>query len=144
MTIYEMIPNYLYVSGSLNQADWEFVNQKIKVVVNLRTEPDRPPFGSPHITYYWFPMTILVAPTVQWTAQFSEFINDLIDSGHPVLMHDRLGIQRLGYAIIAVYMKRFRLTLKQAFMEVRKVKANIQPTPNYLEVLMEYERYLQL
>jgi hypothetical protein len=66
----------------------------------------------------------------------------MIDRGQLVLIHDRLGIQRLGYSAIAVFMKRFRLTLNQAWLEVRKIKPDLEPTPNYMEVLRQNEQYL--
>jgi hypothetical protein len=65
MAFYEMIPQKLFISGILAEDDWEFVRRTINVVVNVTTRPDRLPSDLQSITYYWFPMTIWVAPTLK-------------------------------------------------------------------------------
>ncbi len=137
-----MIPGRMYISGSLNDEGWRFIQQHINVVINLRTNPDVPSVESQHTTYYWFPLTIWVTPSLEWTIQFIELIHDLFNKRQRILIHDRFGIQRLGFAITAFFMRYFHLRRDEALKMVRQYKQDIEPTPNYMDLLLEYERYL--
>jgi protein-tyrosine phosphatase len=72
----------------------------------------------------------------------TRLINDLIRSGHTVLLHDTLGIQRLGFVITAFYMQHFRLSRDQALAAVRERKPDLDPPDNYMNLLSQFEAYL--
>lgn len=142
LSFVEMIPGRLYVGGRISSDDWIFVQRNITAIINLRTTPDRPPFDFSQRIMIWAPITILVAPSVEWVDNLMKQINKLFDQGHRILIHDRLGIQRLGFVITAFFMQRFRLNSEQALRMVRQKKPDIQPTPNYMILLKQYEKFL--
>ncbi|MBT2694062.1 dual specificity protein phosphatase family protein [Bacillus sp. ISL-55] len=144
MSFTEMIPGRMYVGGRISSRDWPFVYHHITSIVNLRTKPDRPPFDFSQRMMIWAPLTIKVAPSIDWIERLMGQINDLVVNRHRILIHDTFGYQRLGFVIAAYYMQRFQLNRNQALYAVRKKKPDIQPTPNYMEVLTEYERHLGL
>jgi protein-tyrosine phosphatase len=90
----------------------------------------------------WAPLTIFQTPGIQWTISMIKLINNLIDSRQTVLLHDTLGIQRLGFVITAFYMQRFGLKRDQALAAVRRQKPDIDPPPNYMNLLSQFETYL--
>lgn len=137
-----MIPGRMYVGGRITSDDWSFIKSNITAIINLRTTPDRPPFDFSQRVMIWAPITIWVAPSVQWVDNLMKQINVLFDQGHRILIHDTLGIQRLGFVITAFYMQRFRLNREQALQLVRQKKPDINPTPNYMELLTIYEKFL--
>ncbi len=91
----------------------------------------------------WAPLTLSAPPGLSWTIKMTKQINDLINSGHSVLMHDTLGIQRLGFVITAFYMQRYCLSRDQAIAWVRQKKPDIDPPANYMVLLSKFENYVQ-
>ncbi|MBT2642298.1 dual specificity protein phosphatase family protein [Bacillus sp. ISL-41] len=142
MSFTEMIPGRVFVGGRISFKDWPFVYQHITSIVNLRTKPDQPPFDFSQRIMIWAPLTIKEAPTIEWVEKLIKQLNYLVEKGHRILIHDTYGSQRLGFVITAYYMQRFQLSLNQALHTVRQIKPDIEPTPNYMEVLTEYERHL--
>ena len=69
-------------------------------------------------------------------------INQLFDQGYRILIHDTLGIQRLGFVITAFYMRKYRLNREAALYFVKQKKPDIKLTENYMELLTQYEKYL--
>jgi protein-tyrosine phosphatase len=143
MSFVEMIPGRLYIGGRITSQDWGFIHGNISAIVNLRTKPDRPPFDFSNRMMIWVPLIIQVAPSLEWVDNLMNRLNHLMDQGHRILIHDTLGIQRLGFVITAFYMQRFHLSRDQALYLVRQKKSDIQPTDNYMELLTQYERFLQ-
>ncbi|MBT2681268.1 dual specificity protein phosphatase family protein [Bacillus sp. ISL-35] len=144
MSFTEMIPGRLYVGGRISSEDWRFIDQHINAIVNLRTKPDRPPFDFTNRVMIWTPITIKVTPSIAWVENLMAHINLLDKQGYSILIHDTYGYQRLGFIIAAYYMQRFRMNRKQALSAVQKIKPDIQPTANYLELLARYEKHLGL
>lgn len=144
MAFVEMIPSRIYVGGRISSSDWKFIEKNITAIVNLRTKPDNPPFDFSSRVMIWSPITIWVAPSIEWVDNLMKSINLLYDQGHHILIHDTFGIQRLGFVITAFYMQRFRLTKDQALYTVRLKKSDIEPTENYMELLSRYETFLNI
>lgn len=144
LSITEMIPGRIYVGGRISPEDWRFIGQHINAIVNLRTKPDRPPFDFSHRVMIWMPITIKVTPSITWVENLMAHINLLVKQGYSILIHDTYGYQRLGFVITAYYMQRFRMNREQALNTVQKIKPNIQPTVNYMELLARYENHLGL
>jgi protein-tyrosine phosphatase len=142
LSVTEMIPGRLYINGTLSAEDWDFVKNHITAVVNLRTKPDIPPFNFNRRIMIWMPVTIGKAPDLRWVETLMAKLNQLYDGGYPTLIHDTIGVQRLGFVIAAFYMQRFRLNQGDALAAVRQKKGNLEPTPNYMDLLGEYQRHL--
>ncbi|MCF6800473.1 dual specificity protein phosphatase family protein [Bacillus sp. ET1] len=144
MSMVEMMPGQLYIGGKILNADLEFIYKHITAIINLRIKPDYLPFDFTHNRIMiWTPLTVSSTPGLKWTIEMTELINNLIDSGYTVLIHDTIGIQRLGFVITAFYMQRFNLNRDQALSVVRQKKPNIDPPNNYMDLLSEFETYLQ-
>jgi len=143
MTLVEMIPGRVYIGGQLKPGDWLFIQHNINVVVNLRTKPNHPPFDFTKRFMIWSPITIREAPSIQWVDQLMKQINIFFNQGYRIVIHDTLGIQRLGFVIAAFYMQRFQLTSIQALTMVRQKKADLKPTDNYMDLLGRYEKFLR-
>ncbi|WP_235860388.1 dual specificity protein phosphatase family protein [Rossellomorea aquimaris] len=138
----EMIRGRLYINGKLSAEDWAFVEKHIAAIVNLRTKPDVPPFNFSHRFMIWTPVTIQKEPDIRWVDTLMAQVNHLFDGGYPILIHDTIGVQRLGFVIAAFYMYRFRLSSKDALASVRQKKGDLEPTPNYLKLLDDYQLHL--
>lgn len=139
-----MIPGRLYIGGKISNEDWIFIQSNISAIVNLRTKPDRPPFDFSNRIMIWTPITISVAPSLEWVNNLMNQLNQLFDQGHRILIHDTLGIQRLGFVIATFYMQKFRLNSEQALYMVRQKKPDIKPTENYMVLLSQYQKYLNI
>jgi len=140
----EVIPGRLYIGGRISSEDWSIIQRNITAIINLRTKPDQPPFDFSERIMIWVPITIQVAPSIQWVDNLMKQLNILFDQGHRILIHDTLGIQRLGFVITAFFMQRFRINREQALHMVRQKKPDIQPTTNYMELLTKYEKFLNV
>ncbi|MFB7642376.1 protein-tyrosine phosphatase family protein [Peribacillus butanolivorans] len=144
MGFVEMIPGRLYIGGRISSDDWGFVQRNISVIVNLRTKPDRPPFDFSRRIMIWVPITIWVTPSLELVDNLIKQLNQLFDQGYRILIHDTLGIQRLGFIITAFYMQKYGLNREEALYLVKQKKPDIKPTENYLQLLTQYEKYLNL
>ena len=56
MSFVEMIPERLYIGGKISSDDWDFIQNNITAIVNLRTKPDRPPFDFSGRMMIWAPL----------------------------------------------------------------------------------------
>ncbi|MDN4071953.1 dual specificity protein phosphatase family protein [Fictibacillus terranigra] len=139
----EMIPGKLYIGGLIRSEDWGFIQQHITAIINLRTTPDHPPFDFSGRVMIWAPLTLYHAPDIPWVVKMMDQMNQLLDSGHHILVHDKAGYQRLGFFIAAFFMQRFNLGLAQALAVVRQRKPDLDPPPNYMELLKIYDVYLK-
>ncbi|MGG0283885.1 dual specificity protein phosphatase family protein [Peribacillus butanolivorans] len=144
MGFVEMIPGRLYIGGRISSDDWGFVQRNISVIVNLHTKPDRPPFDFSRRIMIWVPITIRVTPSLELVDNLIKQLNQLFDQGYRILIHDTLGIQRLGFIMTAFYMQKYRLNREEALYLVKQKKPDIKPTENYLQLLTQYEKYLNL
>lgn len=142
MNFVEMIPNQLYIGGEIRESDLEFIYNNVTTIINLRTKPDQLPIHFNNISMIWTPLTISSTPGIEWTKEMTKLINNLIDSKHIVLLHDTVGIQRLGFVITAFYMQRFKLSRDQALSFVRQRKPDINPPENYMNLLSDFERHI--
>lgn len=140
----ELIPGRIYAGGRITPEDWLFVYHHISAIVNLRTKPDKPPFDFSQRVMIWKPLTIKVAPSIEWVETLMNQLNHLVEQDFRILIHDTYGSQRLGFVVTAFYMQRYRLTREQALYRVRKKMPDIEPTANYMEVLKQYEKKLGL
>ncbi|MED3690756.1 dual specificity protein phosphatase family protein [Peribacillus butanolivorans] len=118
--------------------------REISVIVNLRKKPDRPPFDFLRRIMIWVPITIWVTPSLELVDNLIKQLNQLFDQGYRILIHDTLGIHRLGFIITAFYMQKYRLNREEALYLVKQKKPDIKPTENYLQLLTQYEKYLNL
>ena len=139
----EMIPGRLYIGGRIRNFDCNFIYSHISAIINLQIQQDQPPFDFSHRIMIWAPLTLSSPPSLQWTIDMTKLINNLIDSGYSVLLHDTAGIQRLGFVITAFYMQRFSLGRDQALSVIRQRKPDINPPENYMNLLAQFEAYIQ-
>ncbi|UZJ79617.1 dual specificity protein phosphatase family protein [Fictibacillus sp. KU28468] len=139
----EMIPGKLYIGGLIRSEDWGFIQQNITAIINLRTTPDDPPFDFSGRVMIWAPLTVYYAPDIPWVVKMMNQMNQLLDSGYRILVHDTAGYQRLGFFITAFFMQRFNLEHDQALAMVRQRKPDLDPPPNYMELLKTYGVYLK-
>jgi protein-tyrosine phosphatase len=142
MSFVEMIPERLYIGGKISSDDWDFIQNNITAVVNLRTKPDRPPFDFSGRMMIWAPLNVQAAPTLEWVVRLMEHLNRLMESGQRILIHDTIGKERLGFVITAFYMQKYRLLRDQALYTVRQKKSDIKPPAHYMSLLLQYENYL--
>lgn len=142
MRFVEMIPKQLYIGGKIKASDLNFIYNNVTAIINLRTIPDQLPYQFNHLTMIWTPLTISSTPGIEWTIEMTQLIKKLIESEHTILLHDTIGIQRLGFVITAFYMKYFNLSRDQALWFIREKKPDIDPPPNYMHLLSEFEGYL--
>ncbi|MED3933343.1 dual specificity protein phosphatase family protein [Priestia megaterium] len=138
-----MISGRLYIGGRIRKFDWSFIYSYISAIINLQIKQDQPPFDFSHRIMIWAPLTLSSPPSLQWTMDMTNLISNLIDSGYSVLLHDTAGIQRLGFVITAFYMQRFSLGRDQALSVIRQRKPDINPPENYMNLLTQFEAYLQ-
>jgi len=138
-----MISGRLYIGGQIRKFDWNFIYSHISAIINLQIKQDQPPFDFSHRIMIWAPLTLSSTPSLQWTMDMTNLISNLIDSGYSVLLHDTAGIQRLGFVITAFYMQRFSLGRDQALSVIRQRKPDINPPENYMNLLAQFEVYLQ-
>ena len=138
-----MISGRLYIGGRIRKFDWNFIYSHISAIINLQIKQDQPPFDFSHRVMIWAPLTLSSPPSLQWTMDMTNLISNLIDSGYSVLLHDTAGIQRLGFVITAFYMQLFNLGRDQALSVIRQRKPDINPPENYMNLLAQFEVYLQ-
>jgi len=138
-----MISGRLYIGGRIRKFDWNFIYSHISAIINLQLKQDQPPFDFSHRIMIWAPLTLSSPPSLQWIMDMTNLISNLIDSGYSVLLHDTAGIQRLGFVITAFYMQRFSLGRDQALSVIRQRKPDINPPENYMNLLAQFEVYLQ-
>lgn len=142
MSFVEMIPERLFIGGRISSADWDFIQNNITAIVNLRTKPDRLPFDFSGRIMIWAPLNVRVAPTQEWVVRLMKQLNRLMELGHRILIHDTIGKERLGFVITAFYMQKYGLLRDQALFTVRQMKSDIKPPADYMRLLLQYEKYL--
>lgn len=144
MEIHEFLPR-LYGGGrlDLDPRCWSFIRSHIDVVVNLRTIPDSPPFDFTGRRLLWMPIRDKRAPDLSWTRDMILLLDHWLDAGHSIYVHDTRGINRLGFMVTAMLMKRCGLPLNRALDQARRIKSNLLPKPWYMELLRQLETHLQ-
>lgn len=142
MSFVEMVPKRLYIGGKISSADWDFVQNNITAIVNLRTKPDQPPFDFSGRIMIWAPLNVRVAPTLEWVLRLMIQLNHLMELKHRILVHDTIGKERLGFVITAFYMQRYGLNRVQALQIVKQLKPDIKPPSDYMRLLLQYEKHL--
>ena len=80
MSFVEMIPERLYIGGKISSDDWDFIQNNITAILNLRTKPDRPPLDLSGRMMIWAPLNVRVAPTLEWVVRLMEHLNRLMES----------------------------------------------------------------
>jgi protein tyrosine phosphatase (PTP) superfamily phosphohydrolase (DUF442 family) len=143
MSMVEMIHERLYVGGKISNNDWRFIQKNITAIINLRTKPDTPPLDFGNRVMIWVPLSIWEAPNLQWVINVMRRINVLFDSGHRILIHCKLGMHRSGFVVTAFYMQRFGMSRDEALKFARQRKPDLDPPPNYMLLLSQYEDYLR-
>ncbi|WCK56580.1 dual specificity protein phosphatase [Aneurinibacillus sp. Ricciae_BoGa-3] len=143
MSMVEMIPQRLYVGGKISDQDWEFIQENITAIVNLRTKPDNPPFPFQNRVMLWLPLTVSQTPNLEWLIAVMHQISTLFNSGHSMLIHCRLGMHRSGFIVTAFYMERYGLGRYEALELAKQRKPDLNPPPNYMGLLARYEAFLQ-
>lgn len=144
MRIVEIIPDHLYGGGMIiGLESWRFMEENVDVILNLRQEQDHPPFDFTNRLMIWAPIADEEAPDLRWVITVTNIMNVLLDTGHTLYVHDTSGINRLGFILTAFYMQRFGLTRDLALFEIRKKKPDVRPREWYMNLLSEYEEYLE-
>ena len=69
----------------------------------------------------------------------TEYIKSCLANGNAVLVHCQAGISRSATIIIAYLMMEEKMTLKEAFFDVKGRKANIQPNEYFFKALQRAE-----
>lgn len=142
MSIVEIIPGRLYAGGRLDEAGWMFVAQHVNAVLNLRPEPDTPPFDFSGRLLIWAPIPDKAPPDLSWVFGVTGLMNALLDAGHALYVHDTAGINRLGFVLTAFYMQRFCLSASAALAMLRRKKPDLRPNPLYWALLSMFEPYV--
>jgi protein-tyrosine phosphatase len=143
MRIAEIIPNYLYAGGNLDEQGWRFVEEHVTAVINVREPPDIPPFDPTNrLLLLWAPLADKVPPAFEWIIPMMNTMNSLLCSGQVLYVHDTAGINRLGFVLTAYYMQRFGLGRDHALSLLRTKKPDLNPNKDYMRLLGQYEHYL--
>lgn len=144
MEIHEFLPG-LYGGGrlDLDPRCWSFIHSHIDVVVNLRTVPDSPPFDFTGRRLLWAPIRDKQAPDLSWTRDMVLLMDRWLDAGHSIYVHDTGGINRLGFMVTAIMMKRCRLPLNRALEQARRIKPDLHPKPGYMDLLRRLDASLK-
>ncbi|MBP1935171.1 dual specificity protein phosphatase family protein [Paenibacillus sediminis] len=141
--IVEIIPDRLYAGGVLDLAGWSFIRKKADVVFNVIPIPDTPPFDPAGRMFIWLPLIDKVAPSLTWTIHAVKIMNELMTSGLVMYVHDKVGINRLGFILTAYFMFNYHLERDEALTYLRQKKPNLRPNAKYMQLLAEYEAYLK-
>lgn len=144
MDIHEFLPG-LYGGGrlDLDPRGWSFIRSHVDVVVNLRQEPDAPPFDFTGRKLVWAPILDNQAPDLHWLRDMIHLLNLWLDAGHCLYIHDTNGINPLGFLVTALLMERCGFSLDQALTQTRRIKSDLHPKPTYLDLLRRYEADLK-
>jgi protein-tyrosine phosphatase len=142
MMITTIIPNRLYAGGKLDREGWEFVARHIHAVINLRMEPDHPPFDFIGRKLLWTPLLDKHPPDLNWVITVTHLMNVLLYKGDVIYVHDTAGINRLGFILTAFYMQRHGYSRDTALAVLRQAKPNLNPNPGYMALLACFEKYL--
>lgn len=144
MEIHEFLPG-LYGGGrlDLDPRCWSFIRSHIDVVVNLRTVPDSPPFDFTGRRLLWVPIRDKQAPDLSWIRDMVLLLDRWLDDGHSIYVHDTGGINRLGFMVTAIMMKRCGLPLNRALDQARRIKPDLHPKPWYMDLLRRLDASLK-
>lgn len=144
MDVVEMIPKQLYAGGKPNAETWAFIQGNVSAILNVRDIQDSPPFPFYERLLIWAPILDKKAPDLPWVISVTNMANLLLDYGHILYIHDTAGINRLGFILTALFMRRFGCSLTRALYEVQQKKADTNPRPWYIALLRQYEAYLSI
>eukprot|EP01063_Lacrimia_lanifica_P025022 TRINITY_DN32816_c0_g1_i1.p1 TRINITY_DN32816_c0_g1~~TRINITY_DN32816_c0_g1_i1.p1 ORF type:complete len:365 (+),score=131.01 TRINITY_DN32816_c0_g1_i1:56-1096(+) len=71
-----------------------------------------------------------------------QHIEDARKAGGKVFVHCRAGVSRVSCVTIAYTMKTYRMTLKEAYLRVKRTRPVAHPNKGFLMQLAEYEKHL--
>lgn len=143
MAIVEFLPGTLYGGGHLDEQGWRFIRERVNVILNVREKRDKPPFDFRPRLMLYKPLDNDDPPRFAWLPQTMAQMNQLLNTGHVMYVHDTGGKNRLGFVLTAYYMQRFGLSRDEALRELRKKKSDLAPNKRYMARLAEYEAYLR-
>jgi protein-tyrosine phosphatase len=142
----EMIPGRLYAgSRPKSDQDWRTLqNLNVNAIVNIREEADLLPTWFAPIPILHFPIGNKSRPSLQTLDYFVTNTISWLAAGRTIYIHDVSGRNRLGFFLIALYMRMYHIPYDKAFQMVRKQRPKIAPRYQFIDLLHEYERTLGL
>jgi protein tyrosine phosphatase (PTP) superfamily phosphohydrolase (DUF442 family) len=124
---------HLHVGGQYRRHGWpRLAARGITAVVNLRVEFDDRDAGLAPTRYLSLPTVDDQAPTLEQLDRGSAFITEEIIRGGAVYVHCGSGIGRAA-TMAAAHLISTGLTAEQAWVEIRKARPFIRPTPPQIE-----------
>ena len=82
-------------------------------------------------------------PSVEWLQRIVQWVEHQHTAGKTVYVHCQAGVSRSGMVIVAYEMHKNHWTRDQALEFVRTKRPQARPNPNFMELLLEWERVLQ-
>jgi protein-tyrosine phosphatase len=82
-------------------------------------------------------------PSLEWLREVCDFIDDQRRAGRTVFVHCLAGVNRSGAALTAYLMREHRWSREQALAFVRSKRPHVQPNPELIRLLDDWERTLK-
>jgi hypothetical protein len=84
------------------------------------------------------------APSLDWLRRMVELVDTQRRAGLTTYVHCRAGVSRSGMVVVAYVMSEKRWSRDQALAFVRTRRPIVRPHPAFMELLLEWEKALQL
>ena len=140
----EIIPGRVYAGTHPDAEGWEALERlNVSAVINLTRRPDEPPNNYPlPLELLWFRLGNRAHPPLHHLIVAVEQAVAWLKEGRILYIHDISGRNRLGFFVIALLMRLYRLDYAQARALARQRRHQLSPRRQFVELLCEYEEYL--